>query len=123
MKKSKSVYISVVLIVCANVCFAQKKLGSDKPIKSFYSQKNQAFLDHRQTTQATAAMAKPGLTSQKSSQDLMLISKKNSQPATVHPGSNLTPEQKRKSLPSSTITMAQFSSQSLNKKNKTSHLF
>ena len=123
MKKNKSVYLVVALVVCANCSFAQKKLASDKPMSSFYSQKTQAFLTNKQTAPGAAAMAKPGLTSQKSSRELMLISKKNSMRAAAHPNNNLTPQQKQKLLPSSTITMAQFSNQSLNKRNKAVNQF
>jgi hypothetical protein len=97
MKKNKSVYILAVLIVWANCSFAQKKLASDKPMSSFYSQKTQTFLVNKQTAPGAAAMAKPGL---------------------AHPNNNLPPQQQQKLLPSSTITMAQFSNQSLSKRNK-----
>jgi hypothetical protein len=118
MKKNKSVYILAVLIVWANCSFAQKKLASDKPMSSFYSQKTQTFLVNKQTAPGAAAMAKPGLTSQKSSQELMQISKSKSLRSAAHPNNNLPPQQQQKLLPSSTITMAQFSNQSLSKRNK-----
>ena len=113
----------MVLLACANYCFAQKKLASEKPMQSFYSQRALAFLDKKKTAPAAATMSKPVLTSQKSSQQLMLISKKNSMGPAAHPNNNLTPEQKQKLLPSRTITMAQFSNQSLNKRNKAVNQF
>jgi hypothetical protein len=118
MKRNKSVCIVAILVVWANCSFAQKRLASDKPIQSFYSQKAQAALDKKQTAPVAAAMAKPGLTSQKSSRELSMMSQKSNIRSETHPNNNLSPEQKRKLLPSNTITMAQFSSQSLNKRNK-----
>jgi hypothetical protein len=117
MKKNKPVYIVALMLACANCCFAQQKLASEKKIQSFYSQKTKAYLDKKKPAPGAAAVARPVLTSQKPKHDLALISKKYSV-RRAKQQSKITPVHNQKQLPSNSITMAQFSRQSLDKRNK-----
>jgi hypothetical protein len=105
MKKSNLFKILLFLLVAANHhCFAQ--LPSSKPMSAFYSKYTRMDLDKKKPSDpANATHRTPMLQSQKSLQDLTMPARKVNTPPVMHSNDKLSPEQKRKLLPSNTITL------------------